>query len=62
MELFFRVLTRRFLRRGVFASRSDFEERLQRWLERYYSREAHTYQWTYTGQPLVRNTPFSQIR
>ena len=36
VELFFSVLARRFLRRGVFASMSDFEERLRRWLERYY--------------------------
>jgi hypothetical protein len=62
VELFFSVLARRFLRRGVFASMSDFEERLQAWLERYNRTQAHPYQWTYAGQPLVRGTPFSQTR
>jgi hypothetical protein len=62
VELFFSVLARRFLRRGVFASMVEFEARLQAWLQRYNSQHAHPYQWTYTGQPLVRNTPFSQTR
>jgi transposase len=62
VELFFSVLARRFLRRGVFASMTDFEERLQGWLHRYNSEYAHPYKWTYAGQPLVRGTPFSQTR
>jgi hypothetical protein len=62
VELFFSVLARRFLRRGVFGSMAEFEERLQAWLTRYNSQHAHPYQWTYTGQPLVRGTPFSQTR
>jgi hypothetical protein len=62
VELFFSVLARRFLRRGVFASMADFEERLRAWLERYNSQHAHPYKWTYSGQPLVRGTPFSQTR
>ena len=62
VELFFSVLARRFLRRGVFTSMAEFEERLQAWLTRYNSCYAHPYKWTYTGQPLVRGTPFSQTR
>lgn len=62
VELFFSVLARRFLRRGVFASMADFEERLVRWLEHYNSHHAHPYKWTYNGQPLVRGIPFSQTR
>jgi transposase len=62
VELFFSVLSRRFLRRGVFASMAEFEERLHAWLERYNLRHAHPYKWTYTGEPLVRGTPFSQTR
>jgi hypothetical protein len=30
------------------------------WLERYNREQAHPYRWTYTGEPLVRGTPFSQ--
>src|SRR5208283_690002 len=28
----------------------------------YNARKAHPYRWTYTGEPLVRGTPFSQTR
>jgi transposase len=62
VELFFSVLSRRFLKRGDFASAADFEARLLRWLEIYNTRHAHPYRWTYTGEPLVRATPFSQTR
>jgi len=62
VELFFSVLSRRFLRRGDFSSAAAFEERLTRWLENYNRQHAHPYRWTYTGEPLVRATPFSQTR
>jgi DDE superfamily endonuclease len=62
VELFFAVLARRFLRRGVFGSMAEFEGRLQAWLEKYDSQHAHAYKWTYAGKPLVRCTPFSQTR
>jgi hypothetical protein len=62
VELFFSVFARRFLKRGDFASAADFEVRLRRWLETYNAQHAHPYRWTYTGDPLVRATPFSQTR
>jgi hypothetical protein len=62
VELFFSVLARRFLRRGDFASAQEFERRLRAWLEDYNERHAHPYRWTYTGEPLVRGTPWSQTR
>jgi hypothetical protein len=62
VELFFSVFSRRFLKRGDFASAEDFEQRVLRWLEAYNERYAHPYRWTYTGEPLVRSTPFSQTR
>ena len=62
VELWFSVLARRFLRRGDFAGAREFEARLQRFLEEYNARHAHPYRWTYTGEPLVRATPFSQTR
>ncbi len=62
VELFFSVLARRFLRRGEFASAGEFEQRLAAYLAAYNAREKHPYRWTYTGQPLVRGTPFSQTR
>ncbi len=62
VELWFSVLARRFLKRGDFASAAEFEERLRRFLDEYNAQHAHPYRWTYTGEPLVRATPWSQTR
>lgn len=62
VELWFSVLARRFLKRGDFASAADFEQRLLEYLTDYNEHYAHPYRWTYTGEPLVRATPFSQTR
>ncbi len=62
VELFFSVLARRFLKRGDFASVAEFTARLERWLGEYNEHKAHPYRWTYTGEPLVRATPFSQTQ
>jgi len=62
VELFFSVLARRFLKRGDFAGVAEFEARLRAFLDDYNARQAHPYRWTYTGEPLVRGTPFSQTR
>jgi hypothetical protein len=56
------VLARRFLKRGDFCSPDDFATRLVTYLDVYNTHYAHPYRWTYTGQPLVRATPFSQTR
>jgi hypothetical protein len=61
-ELFFSVVHRRFLARGSFPSAKDFDRRLERFLQDYNLRHAHPYRWTYTGEPLVRDTPFSRTR
>jgi DDE superfamily endonuclease len=62
VELWFSVLARRFLKRGDFRAAQDFETRLDDSLEVYNTHHAHPYRWTYTGQPLVRATPFAQTR
>jgi transposase len=62
VELWFSVLARRFLKRGDYDSAHDFDTRLSDYLEIYNTHHAHPYRWTYTGQPLVRATPFSQTR
>ena len=62
VELWFGVLVRRFLARGNFPSVEDFESRFRAFLDDYNSNWAHPYRWTYTGQPLVRDTPFSKTR
>jgi transposase len=62
VELWFSVLERRFLKRGDFASAEQFAERLRWFMQEYNERHAHPYRWTYTGEPLVRDTPFSQTQ
>ena len=62
VELWFSVFARRFLKRGDFCSGEDFATRLSDYMEVYNTHHAHPYRWTYTGQPLVRATPFSQTR
>lgn len=56
------VLARRFLKRGDCDVAQDFATRLYDSLEVYHTHHAHPYRWTYTGQPLVRATPFSRTR
>jgi len=62
VELFFSVLSRRLLKRGECNNAQEFEERMERWLSEYNERHAHPYRWTYTGEPLVRDTPYSQTK
>jgi hypothetical protein len=62
VELWFSVLARRFLKRGDCDSAQEFETRLSAYLEIYNTHHAPPYRGTYTGQPLVRATPFSQTR
>jgi hypothetical protein len=62
VELWFGVLARRFLARGDFPSAEAFESRFRQFLDDYNLNWAHPYRWTYTGQPLVRDTPFSKTR
>jgi hypothetical protein len=58
--MWFGVLTRRLLRRDDFGSREEFEKRFGEWVEYYNKHLAHPYRWTFTGQPLVRDTPGDQ--
>ncbi len=62
VELWLSVLARRFLRRGDFDGPREFEARLRTFLDDSNEHHAHPYRWTYTGEPLLRATPFSQTR
>ena len=62
VELWLSVFARRFLKRGDCCAAQDFEARLCDYLEVDNTHQAHPYRWTYTGQPFVRATPFSQTR
>ena len=62
VEWWLSVLARRCLKRGDCCSPQDFATRLEDSLAVYNTHQAHPYRWTYTGQPLVRATPFSHTR
>jgi len=62
VELWFSTLSRRWLGRGDFCSVGAFDADFWRYLDHHNSHRAHPYRWTYTGEPLVRGTPFAETR
>jgi hypothetical protein len=52
VEIWFRVLARRVIRRGRFRSTDDRRDRLLRFIEYVNRTMAKPYQWTYAGRPL----------
>jgi transposase len=53
IELFFSILSRRLLKRGVFSSTADLEAQLLAFIERY-NPTAKPFAWTYAGKPLTK--------
>ena len=53
VEIWFGVLSRRLLRRGEFRSAAELATRIVEFMVYYNCQEAHPYEWTYTGKPLV---------
>jgi len=51
IELFFSILTRRLLRRGIFTSQADLRAQLLAFVDRY-NPTAKPFAWTYQGKPL----------
>lgn len=52
IEIWFGILTRKIVRRGIFKSRQELVERLMNFIATY-NQEARPFQWTYTGNPLA---------
>jgi putative transposase len=52
IEIWFGILTRKVIRRGIFKSRQELVARLLDFIEAY-NREARPFEWTYTGDPLA---------
>ena len=52
IEIWFGILTRKIVRRGIFKSREELVERLMSFIQAY-NREARPFEWTYTGNPLA---------
>ena len=51
IELWFSILSRKVLKRGIFSSREDLVETVMKFIKEY-SQEAKPFKWTYTGDPL----------
>jgi transposase len=52
IEIWFGILTRKIVRRGIFKSRDDLVERLMKFIENY-NKDARPFTWTYSGNPLA---------
>lgn len=52
IEIWFGILSRRVIRRGVFTSRADLVAKIMTFIEAY-NRDSKPFKWTYTGDPLV---------
>jgi transposase len=52
IEIWFGILTRKVIRRGIFKSRRELADQLLQFIEAY-NQEARPFEWTYTGKPLA---------
>ena len=52
IELWFSILARKIVRRGVFSSKQELVNKIMEFIKRY-NKEAKPFRWTYTGDPLT---------
>ena len=52
IELWFSILSRKVLKRGIFNSKEDLVAKVLDYIESY-NQDARPFQWTYTGNPLT---------
>ena len=52
IEIFFGILTRKVIRRGIFKSRRELVHQIMTFIQAY-NAQARPFQWTYTGSPLA---------
>ncbi len=52
IEIWFGILTRKIVRRGIFKSRDELVERLMRFIQTY-NQDARPFEWTYSGNPMA---------
>jgi transposase len=52
IEIWFGILTRKVVRRGIFKSRDELVQRLMNFIKAY-NQEARPFEWNYTGNPLA---------
>ena len=52
VEIWFSILSRRVIRRGVFRSTADLRDRILKFIDDYNDRMAKPFKWTYAGRSL----------
>ena len=52
IEIWFSILSRRVIRRGVFRSTADLRDRILKFIDYYNDTMAKPFKWTYAGRPL----------
>jgi transposase len=52
-EIWFSILVRKLLKRGVFASLADLEAKIRKFIAHFNDHLAKPFKWTYAGRPLV---------
>jgi transposase len=52
-EIWFSILVRKLLKRGVFTSLADLEAKIRKFIDHFNERLAKPFKWTYAGRPLV---------
>jgi transposase len=52
IELWFSILARKIIRRGVFSSKQELVTKIMEFIKRY-NKDAKPFRWTYTGDPLI---------
>lgn len=53
VEVWFSILSKRFLKRSSFQTLRELKEKLMRFIHYYNMEFAHPFAWTYTGKPLA---------
>ena len=52
IELWFSILARKIIRRGVFSSKQELVNKIMEFIKRY-NKNAKPFRWTFTGDPLT---------
>ena len=52
VEMWFSILSKRLLKRGVFKSKTELKEKIQRFIKYFNETLAKPFKWSYSGKPL----------
>ena len=52
VEMWFSILSKRLLKRGVFKSKTELKEKIQKFIKYFNETLAKPFKWSYSGKPL----------